>query len=188
MKTINLTSNEKKVLKRLIEDGRIRCTNIAKELGISPQAVCKIQAKLEKAGIIKGYSARVDYGALGLEVFAIVCFDFKEGLVSPEVGREIYKRSQEAPHMLEACTVGEDECSHVALYGFRSPHEADHYLHEMRKGLQRATGEAARIRKAYKFSNWSVLKHDWGPLLIKLIDELSEDRISEPEMSREPFP
>ncbi|RLG46302.1 MAG: transcriptional regulator [Thermoproteota archaeon] len=55
---------EIKVLRMLVEDGRITYTGIAKKLGMSPAGVMKKVRKLEEFGIIKGYTAIVDHAKL----------------------------------------------------------------------------------------------------------------------------
>jgi len=55
---------EIKVLRMLVDDGRITYTGIAKKLGMSPAGVMKKVRKLEEFGIIKGYTAIVDHTKL----------------------------------------------------------------------------------------------------------------------------
>ena len=60
-----ITNRELNILKKLVEDGRVTYTQIARELGMSPAGVMKKVRKLEELGIIKGYTALVDHAKLG---------------------------------------------------------------------------------------------------------------------------
>lgn len=60
-----ITDRELNILRRLVEDGRVTYTQIARDLGMSPAGVMKKVKKLEELGIIKGYTALVDHAKLG---------------------------------------------------------------------------------------------------------------------------
>jgi len=59
-----------RILALLQEDGRRAVSDIAKRVALSPTAVKRRIERLEAAGVITGYSARVDYGKLGWNVAA----------------------------------------------------------------------------------------------------------------------
>ena len=69
---MNLTKHEKYVIKCLLENGKVTDKDIAKELGITSQAVGKIRKKLEKNGIIEVYSVSINYDELDINAFAII--------------------------------------------------------------------------------------------------------------------
>ena len=50
---VNLTGNEKKVLMKIIEEGRIADTEMAKSMNISQQGIFRIRRKLEDLGVIE---------------------------------------------------------------------------------------------------------------------------------------
>jgi len=66
-----LTENDKEVLRQIIDHTKIPDSKIAESIGISPQAVFKIRAKLEQLGIIKGYTPIIDFKKLGIQVMAL---------------------------------------------------------------------------------------------------------------------
>ncbi len=57
---------DRKILAALQRDGRLRLADLSAEVGLSPTPCARRVAKMEKAGIITGYSARVDQERLGL--------------------------------------------------------------------------------------------------------------------------
>ncbi len=60
-----------KILKLLTMDARLSSREIAKKIGISVGTVLSRVKRLEKEGVIKGYSAIIDYGKLGYQLTVI---------------------------------------------------------------------------------------------------------------------
>lgn len=69
---MNLDVIDFKILKALQQDGRISNLKLAEKVFLSPSACLRRVGLLEEAGIIRGYTARLDAGLLGLEVEAFV--------------------------------------------------------------------------------------------------------------------
>lgn len=75
-----MPSNEKsgldelswKILAALQEDARLSFAALGRQVGLSPPAVAERVQKMEDAGIILGYQARIDPAHIGLTVQAIV--------------------------------------------------------------------------------------------------------------------
>ena len=69
-----LDAIDRKILKELQEDGRITNVDLADRVGISAPPCLRRMRALEEAGVIKGYHAELDPGALGygIMVFALV--------------------------------------------------------------------------------------------------------------------
>lgn len=65
---MELTGNEKRIMKLLLENARISDTAIANKLNISSQAVGRIRKTLEKK-LIKSYSLEFNFLKAGIEVF-----------------------------------------------------------------------------------------------------------------------
>lgn len=65
-----LDAADRRLLVSLSRDGRRAGADLAKELGISRQAVAERLRSLEKRGLVRGYRAEVDPAALGLTVKA----------------------------------------------------------------------------------------------------------------------
>jgi Lrp/AsnC family transcriptional regulator, leucine-responsive regulatory protein len=63
-----LDSFDRKILVALQRDGRQRLADLSARVGLSPTPCARRVAKLEAAGVITGYSARVDQERLGLPI------------------------------------------------------------------------------------------------------------------------
>ncbi len=63
---------DRRVLNHLLNRGRDSYREIAKELHLSPSTVMKRVREMEKKGMIKRYSAVVDYDSLGFDIHVIV--------------------------------------------------------------------------------------------------------------------
>ncbi len=59
------------ILALLQEDGRTTNADLAKSVGLSPPSVLQRVRTLEKAGLIRGYHALLDYERLGLKITAM---------------------------------------------------------------------------------------------------------------------
>jgi Lrp/AsnC family leucine-responsive transcriptional regulator len=70
------------ILSLLQQDGRRSVADMAGRVALSPTAVKRRIERLEAAGVITGFSARVDYAQLGWHVAALVELRF-EGTTTP---------------------------------------------------------------------------------------------------------
>jgi DNA-binding Lrp family transcriptional regulator len=67
-----LDDTDVKILKKLLADARLSYRRIAEEIGVSPPTVLKRVQDLEKAHIVKSYSAVLDHEKLGYDLTAII--------------------------------------------------------------------------------------------------------------------
>ncbi|MCL7394855.1 MAG: Lrp/AsnC family transcriptional regulator [Thaumarchaeota archaeon] len=79
------------IIRELVKDGRASYRSLAKKLGISVATVASRVVTLEKSGIIKGYTALVDYEKLGYEITAIIELTISKGKLI-EVQRQVAER------------------------------------------------------------------------------------------------
>jgi len=172
---MKLTKNDRRVLKILIENGRIPDADIARSLNITPQAVGKIRRKLESNGIIKGYSTIVDYEKLGIHVLAIALFKFTQESRRMLREEDIDERIK-GPHIIDFYRVPEGDVTHIVTYGFRSLEELDHYFHI----LQTERGHISEIKKLYILSAKSMRKNSDKELIIKVINEMGREKLARP--------
>jgi Lrp/AsnC family transcriptional regulator, leucine-responsive regulatory protein len=63
--TVEIDAIDKRILSLLSVDARISQRRLSRELGMSPPAVGERIARLERAGVIRGYTVSVDWAALG---------------------------------------------------------------------------------------------------------------------------
>lgn len=67
-----------KILAALQEDARISHVALSERVNLSPSQCARRIARLEQEGFLHGYHARLDPGALGLDVIALVTVSLKE--------------------------------------------------------------------------------------------------------------
>ena len=65
-----LDAVDERILALLAADGRISMRELAQQVGLSAPSATERVRRLEEAGVIEGYAARVDPGSIGLPVGA----------------------------------------------------------------------------------------------------------------------
>jgi len=73
-----------KLVNALLGDGRASLRSLAEELDVSVTTVSNHLSDLEEAGVVEGYSPRLDYDALGYDVTAIIQLKV-EGNALPDI-------------------------------------------------------------------------------------------------------
>ena len=68
---MRLDETDVKILKTLMADARLSSRQIAKQCGVSIGTVLSRMKKMEREGIIKGYSALLDHEKLGYELTVV---------------------------------------------------------------------------------------------------------------------
>jgi Lrp/AsnC family leucine-responsive transcriptional regulator len=61
-----------RILRALSEDARVTMADLARAVGLSSPSVTERVRRLEEAGIVRGYGARIDPKALGLQLSAYI--------------------------------------------------------------------------------------------------------------------
>ncbi|WP_136688893.1 Lrp/AsnC family transcriptional regulator [Halorhabdus amylolytica] len=69
---MDLDDTDRALVDALLEDGRASIREIAGTVGVAVETAERRIETLEDAGVIEGYTARVDYDALGYDVTAVV--------------------------------------------------------------------------------------------------------------------
>ena len=82
-----------KVLEEYLRDSRQSIREVARKVGVSSGTVASRLKEMEEAGIIRRYSAILDYEKLGYELTAITEITISDGKMI-EVGEAIAKLSQ----------------------------------------------------------------------------------------------
>lgn len=99
---IDLDAHDTRILAELQADARISMSELGRRVHLSQPAVTERVRKLEAAGVISGYRATVDLGALGYGIRAIV------RVARAEYAR-VVKLIQQTPEVINAFNVtGED--------------------------------------------------------------------------------
>jgi Lrp/AsnC family transcriptional regulator, regulator for asnA, asnC and gidA len=89
---------DKKILARLMEDGKTPYTDIAKELYVSSGTIHVRMKKLEQMGIVKGASLTVDYHKLGYDITAFLGIYLDKSSLYDEVSNQL----AEIPEIVDA--------------------------------------------------------------------------------------
>lgn len=85
---------DKKILTFLQDNARIPSSTIAKKIGMANSAVSERMRKLEEKGVIRGYEARIDVGALDLSLTAYIFVRTNETAANWETADELKKVAQ----------------------------------------------------------------------------------------------
>lgn len=93
------------IVAALTADGRMSFTDLAAQVGLSTSAVHQRVRRLEERGVITGYTATLDYEALGLPLTAFITIR----PIDPAAPDDAPQRLAELPE-IEAChsVAGED--------------------------------------------------------------------------------
>ena len=67
-----LDETDRKIVQILIENGRTSYSDMAKTVGMKSPSVIERIKKLEAEGVIKGYSADIDYQKIGYDIVALI--------------------------------------------------------------------------------------------------------------------
>ncbi|HVT12025.1 MAG TPA: Lrp/AsnC family transcriptional regulator [Fimbriimonadaceae bacterium] len=88
------------LLKLLQEDGRITNADLAKGVGLSPPSVLQRVRALERAGLIKGYTAILDAEKLGLRITAFAAISLS---LHQDMPIERFRRSIQEIEEVQEC-------------------------------------------------------------------------------------
>jgi len=168
---MNLTKNEKKVLKFLLENARVSDSRIAEKLKISSQAVGKIRRKLEK-NLIESYTVNLNYSKLGIKTFAIALAKLTpEGLDKGELETE--KKLLENPNIIQVFRLPHGSLTHAILYGFKDVDEMDSFFHSPQK--KKELHNFIENKELFTFSHNSLIKNSPIQLFNEIIDTLKTE-------------
>lgn len=116
--TVELDDLDRRILVALSQDGRRSAADLAKELGLSRQAVTDRIRGLEESGVIRGYRADVDERALGLGVRAQIRMTL-DGRLPREKEGELVRRLKQSPLVREVYRVSGEDCFVATLVARR---------------------------------------------------------------------
>jgi Lrp/AsnC family leucine-responsive transcriptional regulator len=101
----------RRILAILAHDGRASYQAIADQVGLSRPAVMERVKRLEEAGVITGYAARVDRARIGQPITAFVAVRYTASDTVIEEGADRGIRELAAhPYVLEAHHVAGEDC------------------------------------------------------------------------------
>ena len=162
-----LTRNDQQVLKRIIAHAKMPDSDIAKEMGISPQAVFKIRHKLEQCGIIKGYQPVLDLKKVGISVMTILVIKLMPDVWEKYSDTQISEKIRSIPYVVNAFRVIEAGASHILLMGFRDLQQMDRYIAKMQTKFSREI----EIKHIYPFATEKIITQSPVGLLYEILDK-----------------
>ncbi|MCF7861308.1 Lrp/AsnC family transcriptional regulator [Candidatus Woesearchaeota archaeon] len=151
-----ITENEKKVLKKLIDQGRVTDTNIADDLKISQQAVFQIRNRLEEMGIIKGYMPIIDFEKVGISLMNFVGIKVLPDMWKKFTEAQLNEKLYEVPFLFVAFRVPSSDISYLLITGFKDIKEEE----EFAKKLETILTDKIEVVWAYRTAVDNMIAYD----------------------------
>jgi DNA-binding Lrp family transcriptional regulator len=162
-----LTRNDQEVLKSIILQAKIPDAEIAKKIGISPQAVFKIRNKLEKVGIITGYQPIIDFKKIGITIMTLLIVKLNPIVWDENTDDQISDRIKKIPYVINAYRLPASNATHILVMGFRDTNQRDRYLLKM----QTKFSKEIEIINVYSFSIDRVITQSPIGLLYEIMNK-----------------
>jgi Lrp/AsnC family leucine-responsive transcriptional regulator len=121
-----LQHNEKRVLQRLAKNARTSDSAIAKEIGISTQAVGKIRRKLEHEEVIKEYHLRLDHNAVGLGIVSVAMVQLPPAIIENEDAFRAQIIAE--PHVIDCYRLMHGNAHLLMVFAFSDLGEKEQYV------------------------------------------------------------
>ena len=129
-----MEDTDRAIVRALTDDGRLSYTDLAERVGLSVSAVHQRVRRLEQRGVIKGYTARIDYDALGLPLTAFVAVR----PMDPSQPDDAPDRLSVLPQ-IESCYSVAGEDFYLLMVRVESPAGLERLLQEIRKAANVST-------------------------------------------------
>lgn len=151
---IKLNKNERRVLSELSLDSRISYKKIvatSEENKLTGKAVSNIKKRLERKGVIKGYSCNLNYKKFDIGILAILFL--KKKSQSSEIESGLQKWAHESKHIL-SCYHLNEEAMHIVIGAFKDIKELENYS----QGLHRLNNNLLDIEQIHIIPEEGILK------------------------------
>lgn len=125
---------DRQILALLADDGRMSFTDLAKETGLSVSAVHQRVRRLQKRGVIKGFTAQLDAEQVGLPMTAFVSIKPIDPAAPDDAPERLKYISA-----IEACHSVAGEESYILKVRVASPNELENLLQQIRAAANVAT-------------------------------------------------
>ena len=125
MESTALDGIDRELLALLQANARESITTLGKKLGVARTTVIARMERLQRSGVITGYSVRLNPATLEKSLQAYVGLS-----VEPRAGREVLKRLAKMPEIKLVCSVS-GEFDYVAWIRAESPNALDRLLDEI---------------------------------------------------------
>lgn len=125
---------DRKIVEQLSSDGRMSYTDLGRALGMSTSAVHQRVRRLEKRGVIKGYTARVDHAAVGVAMSAFISIT----PLDPAAPDDIPERIRDI-HAVEECHSVAGDMNYILKVRVATPLELEELLARIRAAANVST-------------------------------------------------
>jgi Lrp/AsnC family leucine-responsive transcriptional regulator len=105
-RNLKLDSIDRRILKELQADGRMSYTDLAPKVGLTTSPCLERVRRLERAGVIKGYTAVIEPRAVGTGL--LVFIELSLTYTSPEIFADFKRAILRQPEILECHLVSGD--------------------------------------------------------------------------------
>ncbi len=103
---VRLDAIDRRLLRELQADGRISFTDLAPRVGLTTSPCLERVRRMERAGVIKGYTALVDPRPLAASLLVYV--ELSLAFNSPDIFAEFKRAVQRLPQVLECHLISGD--------------------------------------------------------------------------------
>ncbi len=136
---------DRKIVALLCQDGRMSFTDLSRETGLSVSATHQRVRRLERRGVIKGYTASVDAAQAGLPLTAFVS-------IKPFDAAAPDDAPQRLAHIaaIEACHSVAGEESYILKVRVASPEDLENLLVEIRSAASVSTRTTVVLSTPYE--------------------------------------
>ncbi|MFI6478429.1 Lrp/AsnC family transcriptional regulator [Nonomuraea sp. NPDC050663] len=136
---------DRRIVTLLAKDGRMSFTDLAKETGLSVSAVHQRVRRLEKRGVLRGYTAVIDHDAIGLPMTAFVSIKPIDPAAPDDAPDRLAHLTE-----IEAChSVAGDE-SYILKVRVGSPHALEDLLQRIRAAANVSTRTTVVLSTPYE--------------------------------------
>jgi Lrp/AsnC family transcriptional regulator, leucine-responsive regulatory protein len=136
---------DRQIMALLARDGRMSFTDLAKETGLSVSAVHQRVRRLQKRGVIKGFTAQLDAGQIGLPMTAFVSIKPIDPAAPDDAPERLAHLSA-----IEAChSVAGDE-SYILKVRVATPNELEDLLQRIRASANVSTRTTVVLSTPYE--------------------------------------
>jgi Lrp/AsnC family leucine-responsive transcriptional regulator len=109
--TATIDAIDRRLLRELGDDARLSTAELGRRVALSPPAVAERVRRLERLGVITGYRAEIDPGALGYGIAAIV-----RVRPTPRQLPRIAELARDTPEVVECYRITGDDCFLMKLH------------------------------------------------------------------------
>jgi Lrp/AsnC family leucine-responsive transcriptional regulator len=131
---VDVEDLDRRIVELLRADGRMSYTDLGKAMGLSTSAVHQRVRRLEERGVVKGYTALVDFTALDLPLTAFISIS----PLDPAAPDDIPDRLRDITEM-EACHSVAGEENYILKARVRTPGDLETLLARIRAAANVAT-------------------------------------------------